>query len=278
MNDSLIPPRVAANDASPADTADLPIDDEIAALLEFEPVPRKVKLEGGWAPEKQRQFLIRLAEHGSPRKAAMEVGMEVSGARKLYYSPFGASFRAAWDGMVELAKRRRAELQPAQLADPGIAPPSIDHRRRAPSPQPLSRFGGEGQVLNEYGEWEDEESFARRADDARDSISNKLRRARRLFLHEISDDPAKRAAFEILTSLPIDWDKAAQCLPQADEPWRQPRAREADMLLTAEAGWLGEFVHGPDKKAELLKEINEWRAERGLEPVGWKGEGGTVEE
>ena len=61
-------------------------------------------------------------------------------------------------------------------------------------------------------------------------------------------------------------------IPQDDEPWRKPNMRKPEMLLTAEDGWLGEFTHGPDKKAELLREINEWRAGQGLAPVGWKGE------
>ena len=38
---------------------------------------------------------------------------------------------------------------------------------------------------------------------------------------------------------------------QDDEPWRSPNMREPDMLLTAENGWLGDVVHGPDKQAEL---------------------------
>jgi hypothetical protein len=44
------------------------------------------------------------------------------------------------------------------------------------------------------------------------------------------------------------------------------------MLLTAEGGWLGDIAHGPDKKAELLKAVNQWRSEQGLPAVGWKGE------
>ena len=126
--------------------------------------------------------------------------------------------------------------------------------------------------MNEYGEWEEEESIQARADEARDSISAKLLRIRRLFLHEISDSAAKRAAFEILTELPVDWDKAARMQPQADEPFRKPSMRDPAMLLAAEAGWMGEFVHGPDKKAELLDEINAWRAEQGLPSVTWEGE------
>jgi hypothetical protein len=125
-----------------------------------------------------------------------------------------------------------------------------------------------GQVLNELGEYEDEGSLRERVEDARDSISKKLTNARRLYLQEISSSPGKRAAFEILTELPIDWEKAARLEAQADEPWRRPNMRQPDMLLTAENGWLGgEFVHGEDKKAELRRAIDEHRAEEGLPPV-----------
>jgi hypothetical protein len=42
------------------------------------------------------------------------------------------------------------------------------------------------------------------------------------------------------------------------------------MILTAESGWAwGEHGYGPDKKAEMRKAIDEWRAEEGLEPVDW---------
>ena len=106
-------------------------------------------------------------------------------------------------------------------------------------------------MLNEYGEWEDEDSLQRRGEEARDRITDKLLRARRLYLQEICGNPGKRAAFEILTSLPIDWDKAERLEEQPDEPYNPVNMRKPDMLLTAENGWLGEIAHGPNKKAEL---------------------------
>jgi hypothetical protein len=45
--------------------------------------------------------------------------------------------------------------------------------------------------------------------------------------------------------------------------------RQPDMLLTAENGWLGDYAHGEDKKAELRRQIDEHRAEEGLPPVDW---------
>ena len=40
---------------------ELAADPEIAALLDFEPVPRKRQVEGGWTPDLQREFIARLA-------------------------------------------------------------------------------------------------------------------------------------------------------------------------------------------------------------------------
>lgn len=249
-------------------------DPEIHALLDFEPCPRKRNVAGAWTPELQREFIARLAVTGSPGRASEEMGKTDTGVRKVYRSPEGLSFRAAWDAAIALAKRRAAgRAAMAEAVVPGSRPPSLDNRRRAaPARPPAEAAARDGKVLNEHGEWEDEASYHRRADEARDSISTKLQRARRLFLHDISGCPAKRAAFEILTELPVDWAVAAKCRPQADEPWRKPRARDPDLLLAAENGWLGEFTHGPDKKAELLREVNAWRADQGLEPVGWMDE------
>jgi hypothetical protein len=248
---------------------DLAADPEIAALLDFEPVPRKVMVADGWTAAAQREFIARLAAHGSPSKACDELGKNRTGVTKLYKSPFGASFRAAWDGAVELAVRRRAELTQKLLVGSGASPPSLDHRRKllASAAGPLP-----GQVLNELGQWEYEDSLQRRMEDALDSIRMKLLSSRRLYLKEISNSPGKRAAFEILTELPIDWKKARRMEAQADEPWRKPNMHSADMLLTAESGWMGGMVPGRDKLAELRKAVDEHRAKEGKPPVEWDGE------
>jgi hypothetical protein len=257
------------------DFADLALDPEIAALLDFEPVPRKRNVEGGWTPELQREFIARLAVVGSPGRVCEEMGKTLTGMMKLYRSPLAASFRSAWHGAVELAKRRQAERVCAEYVSPGAMPPSLDHRFKSSAPRFRGEGdhpeggGGAGQLMNELGEWEDEESIARRVDEARDNVSRKLINARRLYLQEIASSPGKRAAFEILTELPIDWDKAGRLEPQPDEPWRKPNMREPDMLLTAEDGWLGDVAHGPDKKAELRQALDEYRAEEGLPPVDW---------
>jgi hypothetical protein len=250
---------------------ELVADPEIAALLDFEPVPRRIEVVGGWSPAKQQEFIARLAVHGSKNKACTEMGMHTTGMTKLQNSPQSKSFRAAWEAAVDLARRRREAKAAEDFVRPGTRLPTIDHRKKhAPSPQPLSRLGGEGQVLNELGEYEDEGAFRERVEDARDSIAKKLLRLRRLYLQEISSSPGKRAAFEILTDLIVDWEKAAALQPQGDEPYTVPNMRQPEFVLTAEAGWMGHMARGRDKIAELRQAIDEHRAEEGLPPVDWE--------
>ena len=83
----------------------------------------------------------------------------------------------------------------------------------AEAPEPLLP----GQVHNEYDEPEDEQYYRERAENAVPSVCTKLLAIRRLFLRDISGCPGKRAAFEILTELPIDWELAKTLGPQADE-------------------------------------------------------------
>jgi hypothetical protein len=247
-------------------------DEEIQALLQFEPAPRKRVVDGAWTPELQREFIARLAVTGSIGRSAEEMGKTDSGVRKLYRSPGGAGFRAAWHSAVELAKRRKgAATVTDEAAVPGSRPPSLDGRRkhRHFGPLPQAGEGEPGQMLNEYGEWEDEGSLRQRADEARDSVSRKLLAARRLYLQEISGSAGKRAAFEILTELPVDWERAKRLEPQPDEPWRRVSMRQPDMLLTAENGWIGDVAGGRDKKAELMRAIDEHRAAEGLPAVKW---------
>jgi hypothetical protein len=230
-------------------------------LLEFEPVPRKKQRVDGWSPEKQRAFIAVLAATGSKGQAARAIGKAPNGVEQLLKNEDSDSFKAAVERAMAIA---------AQNGSMKIAQGVADAAARNAQLTPPSRLIGlkPGQVLNELGEPEDEESLGRRGEEAGERIGAKLLRCRRLFLMEICDDPVKRAAFELLTELPVDWDKAAEMEPQADEPYRFPNQRRPDMILTAENGWsFGEIGYGPNKKAELLLVINQWRAEQGLDPI-----------
>ncbi len=192
--------------------ADLAADPEIAPLLAFDPVVRKVKRPDGCFPELQRELIARLAATGTLQQAAWQMGKHATGAEALYQVPAAHSFRLSWDAALIIGRRRNG----LDAAPPFAGPvPGITRRAKSPSPP----AGGEGRGEGE----EDAESIARRAEDARDSITMKLLRARRLYLQEICGNAGKRAAFEILTELPVDWDKAARLEPQPDEPWRPHR-------------------------------------------------------
>ena len=106
-------------------------DPDIAALLDFEPVPRRNRKEGGWSAEMQRLFIAKLAVHGSPGKACDELGMYRSGIDKVFKSPGADSFREAWTKAVELAERRRiAALEAGQASTADLKMPFVDNRRK----------------------------------------------------------------------------------------------------------------------------------------------------
>ena len=252
------------DDSDTPSFAELAADPEIAPLLNFTPVTRKVRRPDGWTDDLQRELIARLAATGTIQSAVAAMGKHATGAEALYKTPSADSFRASWDAAIIIGRRRNGlDSQPPY---PGPVPGIV--RRNGRGKQPAGPLPG--QVLNERGEWEDEASYRRRGEEAGDSIARKLLRIRRAYLEEISACPGKRAAFEILTELPIDWDKAARLEPQADEPYRTPSQREPDMVLLAESGWSwGETGYGPNKKAEAQAEINKYRAERGQEPIDW---------
>lgn len=263
--------------SEPTDIPDfetLAADPEIAPLLGFEPVVRKIRRPDGWTDELQRELVARLAATGNLQRAVWQMGKHATGAEALYKTPSADSFRTAWDAAIALGLRRNGLdcRAPFQGEVPGIT------RRTNSRSRPVIEGPQPGQVLNERGEWEDEDSLQRRAEDARDSVSNKLIQARRLYLQEISGSPGKRAAFEILTELPIDWERARRLQPQRDEPWVKPNMRRPDMLMTAENGWLGDVAHGPDKKAELRRAVDEYRAEMGMPAVNWESESSETSE
>jgi hypothetical protein len=227
-----------------------------------------VKRPDGWTPERQREFIAWLAHEGVPSRAATRMHKNVSGIEAIYRVKTAVSFRASWDGALELhcARAEPDELPAFVGRAPGINVRNRASVRSGQGPLP-------GQIINEFGEWEDEDSYAERGEQATVSICTKLLRVRRLYLQEISACPGKRAAFEILTELPVDWDKAAKGRAQDDEPYRNSNQRQPDMMLLAESGWsFGEWGYGPDRKAELRAAIDAHRKREGLEPVNWDAE------
>jgi hypothetical protein len=244
------------------DFATLAADPEIAPLLNFEPVVRKIKRPDGWTPELQRELIARIAATGTIQQAVWQMGKHATGAEALYKKPGADSFRQSWDAAIIIGRRRNGLDSQAPFMG---EVPGITRRGKllASTAGPLP-----GQVMNERGEWEDEASMRARGEEAKESVCEKLLRCRRLFLAEISGCPGKRAAFEILTELAVDWEKAARLEPQPDEPWKSPNQRQPDMILTAESGWTaGEWGYGPDKRKELREALNEFLKQEGRPPI-----------
>jgi hypothetical protein len=106
----------------PAESPPLHEDPEIAALLTFTPVPRKCPRADGWSPDRQRAFIIGLAETGDRRAAAHALAMTDNGAYQLRQEPGGEEFRQAWHDAVAL-HRLRNPLRPARGTAPPLPPP-----------------------------------------------------------------------------------------------------------------------------------------------------------
>jgi len=232
-------------------------------LLEFQPVPRKTERADGWSPEKQRAFIAALSVTGSKRQAAKAVGMAAFGIDQMLKHEGNASFKAAFERAMAIAKQNGSMRIASGIADVAARNAHLTSPSRLVGHPPIP-----GMVRNEAGEWEEEDAFNRRVADASDRVRSRLLNCRRLYLSEIAGSPGRRAAFEILTHLPIDWDKAADLQPQADEPYNICNQYQPDMVLTAESGWsFGEAAYGPAKMAELMRAVNDCRVELGLEPV-----------
>jgi hypothetical protein len=92
------------------DEPDIPIEDpELAALLRFEPVPRKQeRASGWWSPDNQRTFIRTLAETGNYRLAAGAVGLSANSVYQLRKEPGGEDFARAWEEAVALHRKRTA--------------------------------------------------------------------------------------------------------------------------------------------------------------------------
>jgi hypothetical protein len=75
----------------------LAADPEIAPLLAFEPVVRKVKRPDGWTPDLQRELIARLAATGTLQQAVWQMDKHATGAEALYKVPSAHAFRMSWD-------------------------------------------------------------------------------------------------------------------------------------------------------------------------------------
>ena len=107
-------------------------------LLDFTPVPRKLKRADGWTEERQRAFIAALSATGSKRRAAQAIGMAAFGIDQMMKADGNEGFKAAFDRAMLIAKANGSMKIAAGVADAAarnaqLAPPS---RLRGVEPQP----------------------------------------------------------------------------------------------------------------------------------------------
>lgn len=82
---------------------------------EAEPLPDYIPIalrprHDGWTAERQRKFLLTLAESGSITEACHQAGITARSAYRLRHHPDGAQFAEAWDKALRAAAGRLVSL------------------------------------------------------------------------------------------------------------------------------------------------------------------------
>lgn len=112
-------PDPAALDGGPPPQSETELDAEVGSAAEaepevemrpgtapdFTPVPVRYRYDG-WVPEKQIEFIERLAACGCVAEAARSVGMSKATAYALRGRPDAQAFRLAWDAAMDIAVTR----------------------------------------------------------------------------------------------------------------------------------------------------------------------------
>jgi hypothetical protein len=215
---------------------------DIPYLLAFEPVPRPAH-DRLWDAPTQRAFVAALAVTGSIERAARSVKRHGFAVEKLRKSRGSREFNEACEAALDVARQRE-----------------------------LAKMGGR---LSELGSGDDDGSMeaAQQAEyeAARERIQMRLTNCRRLYLWEICEDEAKRAAWELLCG-PTDWEKAKRPIrgyAASDAAGAfetgTPNMRNPDMILPVENGWLAEMAGGEDKTAQLRAQLEAEAAEQKAE-------------
>ena len=86
-----------------------PAHDNVTDLPLPPPVPVRVRADG-WTAERQRTFLIVLAETGSVSAACQEAGVSSRSAYRLRARPDAEGFARTWDQALKIATVRLTTL------------------------------------------------------------------------------------------------------------------------------------------------------------------------
>lgn len=217
---SIRKPALCDRCRTPADTE---ADPAVAPVktLDFTPVPRKYRHDG-WTPDRQRGFITALAATGSVKHAAHAVGMTPEGAYYLRRQPGASGFCAAWDAALDTGVDRLVAATMERALN-GVAVPvfwqgkKIGERRayndrlamfhlrhrlpeRYGALQPPGRGTKSADTHFREAGYDPEEAEEEEREGEHVSERMRLRVSR---MHEswraiLFQDPAKRAAYELL--------------------------------------------------------------------------------
>lgn len=79
-------------------------------FADYQPVKLSRVRPGGWTAERQRNFLVTLAETGSVSEACIQSGISARSAYRLRQRPHATAFADAWDHALKLASLRLMTL------------------------------------------------------------------------------------------------------------------------------------------------------------------------
>ena len=277
MPQEILPPLPALIDPGADPVPDPAIDatidpDDLPPELAFTPVPQRSKRWSGITAQKQRIFIAQLAATGAVSMAAKAIGHSTSALYHLRKRAGAESFAAAWDRAVEAGARRVADLL-MEYAIYGV-PETISKRgevileRRRPHIRAMQHIAASRFPENFAGvdpvdgrpasavphairrlrekwraEWEAERQaklleHQQRANRQESDLDDRLRIIRTAYQRQISHDPVKRAAWDMLTGPGTDWDAVRR-----EDAYTNPQKHEwhmhhPDMIipLSAEAG------------------------------------------
>jgi hypothetical protein len=227
----------------------------VPQVPDFTPVPRKYRCDG-WTPERQRAFIVALAETGSVKHAAKRINMSPEGAYYLRRQPGAEEFNAAWAAALDLGVQRLADIALERAID-GVPVPvfwkgeQVGERRRyndrllmfilrnrmpetfadgraLPAPGAGAGAGADATATRDtldaaerdalHDEWEAERREKERAEmpAVAEIIRRNLDFYRLHFIKACEKDPDRRAAWELLAG-PTDWQKVAEAQTVDDD-------------------------------------------------------------
>jgi hypothetical protein len=223
MVEILPPDGIEAPPNSANFVPDLPPD------LTFTAVPRRAKRSNGLTPERQRIFIAMLAQCGSVHTACKAVGCSSHAIYMLRNSAGAESFAAAWDRAVERGARRVLDVlvdhaingSPEYIYKDGQV---VAERRHFNTRAQMwivahylpERFGVGGGLMHATqgplnlkrlkAQWRREQAEEARTSrtQSAEKIGTMISAIRSHFKAKLAADPAKRAAWELLTGT-TDW-------------------------------------------------------------------------